>query len=30
MPHIACLAQQNEGRLMSIAYTWLSLYANSA
>ena len=30
MHHIACLAQQNEGRLMSIAYAWLSLYANSA
>ena len=30
MRHTTCLAQRNEVRLMSIAYAWLSLYANSA
>ena len=30
MHHTTCLAQQNEVRLTSIAYAWLSLYANSA
>ena len=30
MRHTTCLAQQNEVRLTSIAYAWLSLYANSA
>ena len=30
MRHTTCLAQRNEVRLTSIAYAWLSLYANSA
>ena len=30
MRHTTCLAQQNEVRLLSIAYAWLSLCANSA
>ena len=29
MRHTTCLAQQNEVRLTSIAYAWLSLCANS-
>ena len=30
MRHTTCVAQRNEVRLTSIAYAWLSLYANSA